>query len=106
MPIEKFEDWAVRLRNDDDVAVAKRTIKAGTELRLGNEGLAISRTIAAGHKLALRALAPGAAVRKYGQIIGFASQEIAPGEHVHTQNLAMRDFARQYEIGVEAEAVR
>jgi altronate dehydratase len=43
--------------------------------------------IALGHKLALRALAAGAVVRKYGEAIGAASAAIAPGEHVHVHNL-------------------
>lgn len=40
----------------------------------------------AGHRIALSAIAQGAAVVKYGQTIGFASAEIAPGDHVHSHN--------------------
>ena len=47
---------------------------------------------------------PGEAVRRYGQIIGFATQPIAPGEWVHTHNMAMGDFARDYAWGVDARA--
>jgi hypothetical protein len=35
-----------------------------------------------------RAIAAGEAVRRYDQIIGSATQAIAPGQHVHTHNLA------------------
>jgi altronate hydrolase len=105
MAKERFEDWAIRLREDDHVAVLKRTIKAGTELMDGALAVTASETIPAGHKIALTALACGAPVRKYGQIIGFATADIAPGEHVHTHNLGMRDFEREYQIGVEAGSI-
>jgi altronate hydrolase len=64
------------------------------------EGIAVRGLIPPGHKIATRALAAGEAVRRYNQIIGFASQAIGPGEHVHVQNLNMGaekgNFARDY----------
>ena len=100
-----FEPWALRLREEDDVAVAKKAIPAGTEVGRGRSAVRTSVLIPAGHKLALNHRPAGATVRKYGQIIGFASQEIRPGDHVHTHNLMMRDFQREYEIGSESNAV-
>jgi altronate hydrolase len=47
-------------------------------------------------------MATGQPVRKFNQIIGFATQPIAIGEHVHTHNLATGDFDRDYAIGSEA----
>jgi altronate dehydratase small subunit len=44
-------------------------------------------TIPTGHKIALRAVAAGALVHKYGQPIGRASAAIVPGEHVHVHNV-------------------
>ncbi|MBR4254255.1 MAG: altronate dehydratase [Lentisphaeria bacterium] len=41
-----------------------------------------------GHKYAIRPIAPGENVIKYGMPIGHAKAAIAPGEHVHTHNLA------------------
>jgi altronate hydrolase len=58
-------------------------------------------TIPAGHKVARRTLEVGAAVRKYGQIIGFASQPIFEGAHVHTHNLDVRAFKRGAVVGEE-----
>jgi altronate hydrolase len=102
---ELFEQWALQLRDDDDVAVLKRTIKAGTELRHGSLNLRVPQTVTAGHKIAVRALRRDSPVRKYGQVIGFASQDIAAGEHVHIHNVAMRDFDREYEIGTEVRPI-
>lgn len=53
--------------------------------------------------MAAHALSAGQALRRYGQIIGFASQAIAAGEHVHVHNLAMGEFARDYAFGVDAK---
>ncbi len=101
----KFEDVALRLRGEDDVAVAKQTLKAGTELVDGALHVTLGRTVPAGHKLALRPLADGAAVRKYGQTIGFAQGNIAAGDHVHTHNLVLRDFTRDYQFSADSRPV-
>ncbi|MFM1768149.1 MAG: hypothetical protein RJA22_678 [Verrucomicrobiota bacterium] len=68
----------------------------------GPRGLRAERAIPAGHKIAVTALATGEPVRKYGQIIGFASGAIRPGDHVHTHNLAMGEFGRDYAFCTEA----
>jgi altronate hydrolase len=53
--------------------------------------------------VALNQIPPGEPVRRYGQVIGFASQSIAPGEHVHTHNIGAKDFARHHELGAHPE---
>ncbi len=98
---EPFDNVAIQLRDNDDVAFVKRAIPAGTVLFKGAFELTAAQAIPVGHKIALRTLEAGVPVRKYGQIIGTASQAIAPGEHVHTHNLAMHDFQRESEIGVD-----
>ena len=54
-----------------------------------------------GHKLAITGIDQNAPVRKYNQIIGFASRPIAQGEHVHTHNLETRAFSRDPAIGLD-----
>jgi altronate hydrolase len=100
-----LQDLTLRLREGDDVAVAKRPLAAGTTL--SGEGLTftLERDIPAGHKVALRAVPDGMPVRKYGQIIGFARGQIRPGDQVHLHNLAMRDFQRDYQFGADARPV-
>jgi altronate hydrolase len=53
--------------------------------------------------VATRAIGKGEAVRRYDQIIGFATQAIRPGDHVHTQNCEFATFERRYEHGVDAK---
>ena len=92
----------IRLHPLDDVLIARQPLPEGLELE---EGIRVLAAIPAGHKVAARAIASGQPVRRYGQIIGFASQAIAAGEHVHVHNLAMGDFARDYAFGVDAKGV-
>lgn len=54
-----------------------------------------------GHKLARQAIKAGEAIRKFGQIIGTATEDIAPGAHVHVQNCAFSDHDRSYQIGAD-----
>ena len=49
--------------------------------------------------MAVVAVQEGAPIRKFGQIIGFASQPIAPGEWVHEHNCQIKEFARDYHFG-------
>jgi altronate hydrolase len=95
----------IRLHPDDDVVVAKAPLKAGTELADGGRVLTLSADVGRGHKLAVKAVADGAPLRKYGQIVGFAHADIRPGDHVHLHNLVVRDFARDYEFGTDLRPV-
>jgi altronate dehydratase len=85
---------ALVVHPDDDVGVALRELAAGETVdvrRCGAvEPLTVAQAIPLGHKFALRALAAGAPIRKYGEAIGIASVDIATGAHVHVHNLASR----------------
>jgi len=78
----------LRLDPRDDVAVALRPLVAGE--RLSVDGLAVqaAEPVPQGHKLALRAMAAGETVRKFGWPIGALTEVVQPGAHVHTHNLA------------------
>jgi altronate hydrolase len=89
-------DYAVHLRPGDNVAVARKPIPAGTALRLGGDTVTVAGPIKMGHKFAVRPIAEGDAVHKYGQVIGFAGRPIGVGEHVHVQNVKLGSFERDY----------
>jgi altronate hydrolase len=101
---QKLMAHLLKLGNQDDVAVALQSIKVGHYLS-GFELTTLS-DIPAGHKVALRAIDQGQPVRKFNQIIGFATQPIVPGAHIHTHNLAAGDFQRDYSIGSDAAATK
>ena len=84
----------LRLHSADNVIVAIDEIAAGTVV----DGVTATKRIPKGHKMAIAAVAPGEPVKKFGQIIGFASQQIAPGQWIHEHNVEVRDFARDYQV--------
>ncbi|MBE6910759.1 MAG: altronate dehydratase [Ruminococcaceae bacterium] len=77
----------IQIHPDDNVAVALADIRTGESLPVGGETVTAAEDIARGHKLALRAIAKGAPVVKYGNPIGIATAEIAAGTWVHVHNV-------------------
>ncbi len=94
-----LEPRTLRLHGEDNILVAIDSVPAGAEVA----GLRALERIPKGHKIALAAIAEGAPIRKFGQIIGFASAAIEPGRHVHEHNCAMADFARDYRYAEAAQ---
>jgi altronate hydrolase len=94
----------IRLNPNDDVVIARAQLVGGTLLT--EENVTVSGLVPPGHKVATRAIRAGAPVRRYNQIIGFASRDIAPGEHVHLNNLAMGAFERDYAFGADVKPIR
>jgi arabinonate dehydratase len=82
----------IRLAGDDNVIVAVDQIPSGTAVA----GVTATERIPRGHKMAIAPVAMNEPLRKYGQIIGFASKLITPGNWVHEHNVIMHDFARDY----------
>jgi altronate hydrolase len=74
---------SLRLHPADNVEVAR------TDLAMGDVagGCRVKEIVPAAHKIAIETIAKGEPVRKYGQIIGYASEEITAGDHVHRHNL-------------------
>ena len=91
----------IQLHPNDDVLIARSQLVGGSEV----QGVKLRGLIPAGHKVAIRDLIAGAPLRRYNQIIGFASRDIAAGEHVHTHNLDMGPehgaFERDYAFGAD-----
>jgi len=82
----------LRLDAADNVIVAVDSLPPGFVV----EGVAARERVPRGHKLAALPIASGHPIVKFGQIIGFATRDIAGGEWVHEHNVAMGDFARDY----------
>lgn len=93
----------IRIHPNDDVVIARQQLLGGT--RIESESISVSGLIPPGHKIAVRAIAAGEPVRRYNQIIGTATQAIAPGQHVHTHNLAFSRFDRGHDVGGDVRPV-
>ena len=98
-------DKAVVLRAEDDVAIAKKELAKGLLLQDGANRIEVRTDIRQGHKVARRAVRSGQPVRRYGQVIGFATADIEPGDHVHTHNLAFGAHEMEHEFGTDVRPV-
>ena len=98
----KSTSLALKLHPDDNVAIARASIPQGTVVaEFGN--IVVLAEVPAAHKIALAHVNPGDPVLRYGQIIGFATKSIEPGDYVHTHNLEMAAFERDYAFGEDAK---
>jgi len=95
----------LRLHPIDDVLIAKEALPAGSVVEVETGPVRLAQDVAAGHKIAFRARAPGEPIHRYGQVIGAASAPIAPGDHVHTHNLERAERQQDYELGLGAGLV-
>ena len=92
---------AVHLAPRDNVATVTRTLLAGTTLRVARSEVVLREPVRQGHKVAVAAARKGDPIIKYGQIIGFASRDIAPGEWIHVHNCLADRFERDYAFASE-----
>jgi altronate hydrolase len=88
---EPRRDAALLLRSGDDIAVARTSLPAGTTIAVDGAEVTLVEPVPAAHKIALHRIAAGDVIHKYGEPIGVATREIAPGEWVHTHNLVHAD---------------
>jgi altronate dehydratase len=87
MSTAKAGRQALLVDPQDNVATALVALAAGQRVAVGEGTVTLAAAIPQGHKFALRAIAAGEPVLKYGQPIGRATAPIAPGEHVHVHNV-------------------
>ncbi|HEX2338732.1 MAG TPA: UxaA family hydrolase, partial [Hyphomicrobiaceae bacterium] len=90
----------LRLDPRDNIIVAVDPVPAGSAV----QGVTAVARIMRGHKMAVQPIGQGQPVLKFGQIIGFASEAIAPGSHVHTHNCSFAEFERDYAFAQDARS--
>ena len=90
----------LRLDPRDNIIVAVDPVQAGWAV----QGVTATARIMRGHKMAVQPIGQGQPVLKFGQIIGFASEAIAPGSHVHTHNCSFAEFERDYAFAQDARS--
>jgi altronate hydrolase len=98
MPLtaDRQHTQAVHLHADDNICVAACSLPANQSLDIAGVTIQLDQLVRIGHKIAVRPIRAGENVRKYGQIIGQATEAIEPGQWVHSHNLVNGDFVRDY----------
>ncbi len=91
----------IRLSEIDNVVTVTAELDSGVEV----EQVKTSVLVPCSHKIATAEIRQGEAVRKYAQIIGYASTDIRPGEHVHTHNVDFRNTSADYEFATDLKPV-
>ena len=91
----------IRLSEIDNVVTVTAELDSGVEV----EQVTTAGLVPCSHKIATAEIRQGEAVRKYAQIIGYASTDIWPGEHVHTHNIDFRNTSADYEFATDLKPV-
>ena len=91
----------IRLNSADNVLVTTRIVEKGETTF---EGVVTRAKVMRGHKMASTAIAEGTPIRKFGQIIGFAKNNIEAGDWVHEHNVVMGELAHDYAYAQAAKA--
>lgn len=81
---------AIVLNPGDNVATLIDAGDEGASCILQGESkgeVVLLQSIPFGHKVCIRATAPGADIVKYGQVIGKAAKALRAGEHAHVHNI-------------------
>jgi altronate hydrolase len=86
----------IYLHPDDNICVATRNLTAGEEIDVAGQRVKLIEDVRLGHKVAVQPIAGDTPVKKYGQTIGFAAMPIATGAWVHSHNVELREFQRDY----------
>ncbi len=100
MPTTTSLDF-IQLNSNDNIVVATRPLDEGAQLVVGEQSIVLSSPVRMGHKIAIAPIAKDQPVRKYGQIIGFATQPVSIGDWVHTHNLTTGDIVLDYASATE-----
>jgi len=89
----------VRLHQADNVVVARTDVEAGTNVE--GASYVVRDRVPAGHKMATVALRKGEPILKYNTVIGFAACNVPPGTMLHSHNIELREYERDYACGSE-----
>ncbi len=76
----------IKIHGRDNVAIAIHGIPAGTQV---TDGLFARQDIPQGHKIALRDLPKGGAIRRYGVVLGYALDDIKKGDWINERMISL-----------------
>lgn len=77
----------LRLDSKDNVVTCLQPIAKGSTVETDGDAVVAADDIPIFHKMAVTSIAKGSLCYKYGEIIGMATRDIRPGDHVHVHNI-------------------
>lgn len=96
----------IHLNPGDNICIAAADIPGGRSIVIDGKDFKVKQDIRIGHKVACERIESGAVVRKYGQVIGYTTSAVEPGDWVHSHNLINGDVVLQHEKATEDPPVR
>lgn len=84
----------LRLAPGDNLVVAPQPIRQG--LVLDGYSITARHDTPQGHKIAIRPIQSGAPILKFETVIGYASQDIEPGDWLHSHNIRFDAVEKDY----------
>ena len=101
-PLQRcFVTSVLKLHAEDNIAIVKLPISVGSDFGVNGHAIKALDTVPFGHKIATVPIAKGEPIRKFGQVIGFATESIEPGQWVHTQNVTPGELSLDYAFASE-----
>ena len=99
------ENAVIHLHQSDNIAIARVPLAAGQTIHVDGQAIVLEDAIPAGHKVAIRAIAAGEVIVRYGQVMGRARVRVEPGRHLHTHNVAFEELSFDYEFPTDEGAL-
>jgi len=99
-PTPTAHNAAIHLHPKDNIAIARASLPAGTEIIVDGRSIRLRDQVPMGHKVALHDIAAGGRLIRYGQDIGAAKTSISAGQWVHTHNVSFEELSFSYEFPV------
>lgn len=78
---------ALKIDPRDNVAVVIDEVKAGNEVSINADVIIAKSDIEMPHKIALKDIKAGEYAIKYGEVFGYATEDISKGDYVHVHNI-------------------
>ncbi|MEN3295414.1 MAG: altronate hydrolase, partial [Burkholderiales bacterium] len=103
--IKDFSRPLIRLHEADNVLIAREPLALGQQIEVCGTAVRMRAQIPGGHKVAAARIGRGEQVRKYDTVIGLASRDIEPGDHVHSHNIEFIEYDRDPGFGLDVRPV-
>ena len=102
--INTSNNGVIRLHALDNIVVATRDLREGTQIDVDDQTIHLQSLVKLGHKVAVVPIEKGQPVRKYGQVLGFTTESVDPGQWVHAHNVSTGDLVLDYASATETPA--